>query len=737
MVYSVDSLEGRARLVRSAWAAKHELAPDNNLWICEVFSDYVVVEKEGKLFRVAYALDGTVVAFGDAEEVKVEYAEVSEPVAVEAFQPVGKKWEVRVIREGVSGHGWIYTQKALESLIPYLEGAKIRAVKTVSGVFGHDGTVVGEIGILRNAHAVEADGFYEPRAEAEINDDRREWLLKAMASGEVNGVSIHAPCVAARFKNGLVWVKKFTGFNSLDLATVPSAGGVFLRATEAMEGEVMNKEKILELLKKRRPDLYAKLAADCTLEQAQEALESALGNGESRRANGEAITAQEAAELRAMVEQGKKDSSAAYLTLKLSESKLPEPVRKKIEKHFAGSVFAREALDNFISAEKEMLDQLAQSGHVLGAGDTRIEVSREAVDKIQIALDRTFGVKVVGNEDVKAFRGLKHAYVQITGDSEVTGRLPERMVAREAIAAADFPKLLDRTLNRRVVQDYMEPNYHEDRLISSRGSATDFKTQESLRVGYYGNPPIVDPETADFLEAAKPGEESITYKVQTRGNLITVTRVAVINDDLGAIIKRIKGRGRAFRRGFAQFAWNFWINNSTYDGDATAWFTSGHGNLTSVAISAAEVFTHVLKLMDMKEPNSAEKLGLDPAQMRRCSLVVPHALYDDAVKINQAQYLDSNFTPNPVYKFFGDNNERVLAVPLLTDATDWGVLVDPSERGLIEVKFLNGQETPEMFLADQPTVGEMFKGDKLQFKDRFEYGGDIEDFRGAVKAEVA
>jgi hypothetical protein len=40
-------------------------------------------------------------------------------------------------------------------------------------------------------------------------------------------------------------------------------------------------------------------------------------------------------------------------------------------------------------------------------------------------------------------------------------------------------------------------------------------------------------------------------------------------------------------------------------------------------------------------------------------------------------------------------------------------------------------------VANVPTVGQMFVADKLQHKIRHEYGADLVDFRGAVKAVVA
>ena len=209
------------------------------------------------------------------------------------------------------------------------------------------------------------------------------------------------------------------------------------------------------------------------------------------------------------------------------------------------------------------------------------------------------------------------------------------------------------------------------------------------------------------------------------------------NDDIGTLVKRIKGRMRAYRRGFAKFVWNFFLNNATYDGDATAWFTVGHGNLKTEAIAAAEIAEGVTKLMAFTELSSGEKIGLDPLMKKRIVLTVPDGLWDDARKINQRQYLDAAFDPNPVYHLFGEDDERIVVNPLQTDANDWGLLMDPRDREIVEVKFLDGREEPEMWIANTPNVGEMQLRDDIVFKDRFVYGGDLVDFRNAVKSEVA
>ena len=138
----------------------------------------------------------------------------------------------------------------------------------------------------------------------------------------------------------------------------------------------------------------------------------------------------------------------------------------------------------------------------------------------------------------------------------------------------------------------------------------------------------------------------------------------------------------------------------------------------------------------MTEPGSAEKLGMPP--MESLWLDVPHALYGVAKQINDSPEFGSG-NVNPVLKHFGERGERINVNPLFTDATDWGVHVAPAAGGResVRVDFLNGREEPEFFLADQPTVGQTFVGDKIQMKIRHEYGGDVQEFRGATKNVVA
>ena len=382
---------------------------------------------------------------------------------------------------------------------------------------------------------------------------------------------------------------------------------------------------------------------------------------------------------------------------------------------------------------------------------TTATITLDRQDKLQLGMDRLFGACTVEAEDrhreIPAFRGLRHAFKVITGRelADVQGHLVT--TAQEEILSMTWTNILGASMHRRLIKDYVAPAYGENNIISYRpGGVSNFKTQETLRVNYLADLSPVDPETADYVEIVEPGDEAVTWDVLQKGNLLTVSRKTMLNDDLGAVIKTVGRVGRAARRTFAKFVWGFWVNNSLYEADGTAWFTTGGGShlnlvattLTADTDGAAHILDALILLGGMIEPGSGERLGLPELRNLMCWLVVPIELMAIAHILNSSPtILTALGAPagNPVYHLFGANDERIIVNALLTDATDWGIFRDPSEVDSIEIGFLNDQREPEFFVASVPTIGQMFIADKQQYKVRHEYGGNIVDFRGAVKSE--
>jgi hypothetical protein len=389
-----------------------------------------------------------------------------------------------------------------------------------------------------------------------------------------------------------------------------------------------------------------------------------------------------------------------------------------------------------------------------GAASSTVRITMQEEDKMQVALDRLFGLKhevkietdargieriVQGNPlpGIPPFGSFREAYEMYTGDLDVTGKTKLSRITA-IFNTAGFPYALASTVNRLLMRDYAAAEYRWREVVTRITAAKDFRNQERIRVGYLGDLDTVG-EDEDYEEIPAVTDERISYAVTTRGNLLTITRRTIMNDDLGFVAAQVLNLARSAARTLAKYVWTFALNNATYDGDGLAWFHDTHGNLGATALSATIATTVALMnivdlaFFNMTEKDSGEKLGLTGPYL----LVVPKAIHGIAIGFNQAEYQDSSFTPNPWYHAFGVNNERIFANPLFgTELNDWIVFDVSGKADIIELGFLQGRQNPEFFLADQPTAQAMFHNDRLQYKVRHEYAGDILDYRGSYKAVV-
>jgi len=382
--------------------------------------------------------------------------------------------------------------------------------------------------------------------------------------------------------------------------------------------------------------------------------------------------------------------------------------------------------------------------------DSTIVYGLESRDKARIGLLKWAGVTrewkqvregqmircVPGAElesSVPAFRGLREAYIHYTGDSLLTFGPTQRV--SEDWTAASFVNALGDALGRALMQGYAENDYGLDLLVpqSSRRNVRDFRQQERIRVGYFPDLSTVEPEDADYQEIERPTDEKATYAIIQKGNLVTITRKTIINDDLGFTAEIAMKLGRSARRTLAQRVFDLMVNNAAiYDG--TTWFhASSHGaNLTTTALSAGEFDAIRTKMRNQTEKDSGKRLGFGPE-----ILVVPHELEGTAKAENMREFLDSNMAPNKARHMFGRDGERIIVSPLLTDANDWYVFANQQQVPCIEVGFLGGRQEPEIILADAPTQERVFTSDRIRWKVRHEYEAVVTDFRGAHKAAVA
>lgn len=401
-----------------------------------------------------------------------------------------------------------------------------------------------------------------------------------------------------------------------------------------------------------------------------------------------------------------------------------------------GDLFGDEEVTTIIRV-KGGKDMRTDAEIVRGTRD--IEVGPGETEKLQAAVDKLMGVEV--EEKFKGFPALslRAAYMRITGDEEFRGvpspkglelgeKFMEMMRLPAAYSTNSFSFVLGNSMYRRLIKEYNAVNYREDALISYYRNAENFKTLEIIQVGYFGDVPDVNPETADYVEITMPTDIEATYAVNQKGWILTVTRRVILNDDLKTVTQLVSKMGRAHRRTHAKRAWNKIINNANYKGDSKAVFHTDHGNLgaTTLTLDATGVATLTARLKAMyaqSEQDSGEKLALIPRY-----IWVPRDLLEIAQGLNQPW--PGATVPNPHAARFGQNHENIICNPLFTDVDRWGLIADAGDAELLEAAYINGRREPEFFVADNPVMGQVFVADKIQYKSRHEYEFEIADYRG-------
>ncbi len=707
----------------------------------------------------------------------------------------GWKWEVLIIKPGLGANGQFFPESTLRQAAGVFEGARVFCLDDEQHSSKRDKSAKQIIGYIDQARYVDGQGLVGRLNLLPTGDWLRQALMASHADRpDLFGLSIDAPGSARRttIQQGgkPLAVQEFTSIHqpaTVDVVWNPGTKGGFQRALNAVatshqpEEERMDKKHIIQILQANRPDLLKGVDLEAVSDAQLSALLQQATAKQAEAPKQEPEPDKAADEKQAAIKQAD-DARARQVDLRLwqwdvrqalDESKLPEACLKDLRARYMDTPGKIETVQQAIKAEREKIDAISQAGKVNGLGFTRDVIVEGGFERTQASLDKMLGVKDV-KSDAPAFHSIRQAYELITGDKGVTGRRSaydqeklDRMVqaarayqaagvdefgapkpgyaawVMQAQLSSSWPLAMANSLYRRLSQDYAEVDYMESRIISNRRRVIDFRQVEINRINYSPDLPSVNEDT-DYTELATIGEEGANYKVSKRGRIITITMETIMNDDLSAIQRMVRNEGRAARRTFARFVWNFLMSNPNYDGDSVALFHASHNNLGAVGLTANSAGVTALvnrlnALMNQTEPGSGEKLG-GAWWTARPQLIVPNALQSIAKQLNQSEGIPgaANQGDNPVAGLFGskDNPERIIVNPLFTDVDDWYLTRQPSDVEMIEVGFLNGQEAPELFLADNQQVGTMFMADKLQYKTRHIYGGEIADYRGMDKSVV-
>jgi hypothetical protein len=402
--------------------------------------------------------------------------------------------------------------------------------------------------------------------------------------------------------------------------------------------------------------------------------------------------------------------------------------------------FATELIDGGISidqARAKIIDKMAETETALpGANAGSIKAGADETDKRRAAATDGLllrasslpDMKVISAERVSAareFRGLSLldlAKESLTRAGVDYRGLDKMDIVGRAItsSSSDFAVILGGVVHQTLLNNYqaVADTWKQFCMI---GSVSDFREHKRLRMGSFSRLDTVK-ENAEFKTKAISDASYESIIAQTFGNIINVSRKMIVNDDLQAFSRLAQMLGRAAARSIEVDVYALLAANPTLE-DGVALFHSTHANLIASGAAPSVTTFDALRVAMAKQmdPGSNDYLDIRPS-----TLVIGIVQGGAAKVINGSQY-DPDATnklqkPNAVYGLFGN----IVDTARIT-GNEFYAFANPAEEPVIEVAFLDGNQTPYL------ETKQGFEVDGMEWKIRHDYGVGAIGYRGVVK----
>lgn len=302
----------------------------------------------------------------------------------------------------------------------------------------------------------------------------------------------------------------------------------------------------------------------------------------------------------------------------------------------------------------------------------------------------------------------------------------------------DFTGILANVSNKSLLKGWETANTTYRQWVRI-GNLSDFKRANRTALSGMN---LLDevPENGEY-KYGKPADRTEYITALKYGKLFSISREALINDDLSAFTAIPMNMGRAADLTVNKAVYDSLCSQSgtgpTLNQTGRALFNSTDGNYTATsgtpAVSTLEVGRSAMARQ--LDPTNSMPLNIQPKY-----LLVPSALSSTA-KILVASEKDplgltsatgGATVPNPFYNQLTVITEAYLDDTSHTNGTvAWYLIADQNTTDTYEVGFLNGQQTPYMESKNGWDV------DGVEYKVRIEAGVAALDFRGMYRKKGA
>lgn len=291
--------------------------------------------------------------------------------------------------------------------------------------------------------------------------------------------------------------------------------------------------------------------------------------------------------------------------------------------------------------------------------------------------------------------------------------------------SSDFGNILLDISHKSMLQGWEDApeTFH---LWTLKGQLSDFKTARRVGLGEF--PSLREVRPGAEYKHITLGDRGEAIMLATYGELFSITRQAIINDDLSVLSEIPRKMGMAARATIGDLVYAVLVGNpkmsdgkTLFHTDRNNWGTGAGSALSIEAMSAGKVAMATQKTQ--AQGGKARTLNIRPAYV-----ITPVALEDKARQLIRSASVPTAQVnagvENPIRNF-----AEVIGEPRLDDAsaTAW-YMAAKQGSDTVEVAYLNGVDTPYMEQQEGFTV------DGVASKVRIDAGVSPRDSRGLYGA---
>jgi hypothetical protein len=374
-----------------------------------------------------------------------------------------------------------------------------------------------------------------------------------------------------------------------------------------------------------------------------------------------------------------------------------------------------------------------RTGEVPAIGHpARVEVTRDSGDTLLRGIEEGLSARVQVGKPMtdlgREFRSytlleMTRQYLESRGVN-TRGMSKTELVQRGFHSTSDFPLLFSNLAGKTLDAAYQEEP-HTWRPIARQRNLPDFKDANDLIVAGALTPePLLE---GGEYKAGTLQEAQHTWKLATYARKVTVTRQAIINDDLSALERVPEMLGRGFRRLESNLIWELITGDAITSVDGLALFKAAHANSSSQTITTAG-FNAARKAMRKQTDIAGNTINLTPSYM-----MVPTDLEATALQF----LFPTGFAPADRTGAEGPVTAQTAGVQLIVEprldgsATTWYLAASPGAVEGIVYGYLAGEEGPTV------TTTEKRDPDGVELLARFDFGAAVKDYRGFFRAAAA